>query len=121
MTSRLNGLASRLGGNPLFAADARPQVRTSRCRASTGSAVIALTTAAVNLLSAGAAFGVLALVFQHSRAEGLLGFHSTGAVVNWIPPFTFAVLFGLSMAVDGLSGVRGEPDPGGGGQRHVDA
>jgi RND superfamily putative drug exporter len=61
------------------------------------SVVIALTTAAVNLLSAGAAFGVLVLVFQHRWADGLLGFHSTGAVVNWIPLFTFAVLFGLSM------------------------
>jgi RND superfamily putative drug exporter len=61
------------------------------------SVVIAVTTAAVNLLSAGAAFGVLVLVFQHSWAEGLLGFHTTGAVINWIPLFTFAVLFGLSM------------------------
>jgi len=61
------------------------------------SVVIALTTAAVNLLSAGASFGVLVLVFQHTWAESLLGFHSTGAVVNWIPLFTFAVLFGLSM------------------------
>ena len=51
----------------------------------------------MNLLSAGAAFGVLVLVFQHTWAEGLLGFHSTGAVINWIPLFTFAVLFGLSM------------------------
>jgi RND superfamily putative drug exporter len=61
------------------------------------SVVIAITTAAVNLLSAGAAFGVLVLVFQHKWAEGLLGFHSTGTVINWIPLFTFAVLFGLSM------------------------
>ncbi|HET8582241.1 MAG TPA: MMPL family transporter, partial [Jatrophihabitans sp.] len=61
------------------------------------SVVIALTTAAVNLLSAGAAFGVLVLTFQHSWAESLLGFHSTGALINWIPLFTFAVLFGLSM------------------------
>ena len=61
------------------------------------SAVIALTTAAVNLLSAGASFGVLVLVFQHHWFDGLLGFHSTGTVVNWIPLFTFAVLFGLSM------------------------
>jgi RND superfamily putative drug exporter len=61
------------------------------------SIVIAVTTAVVNLLSAGAAFGVLALTFQHTWAEGLLGFHSTGAVINWIPLFTFAVLFGLSM------------------------
>jgi RND superfamily putative drug exporter len=61
------------------------------------SAVIAVLTAAVNLLSAGASFGVLVLTFQHSWAESLLGFHSTGALINWIPLFTFAVLFGLSM------------------------
>ncbi len=61
------------------------------------SAVIAIGTAVMNLLSAGAAFGVLVLVFQHHWAEGLLGFHSTGTVINWIPLFTFAVLFGLSM------------------------
>lgn len=61
------------------------------------SVVIALTTAAVNLLSTGAAFGVLVLTFQHTWAEGLLGFTSTGKVINWIPLFTFAVLFGLSM------------------------
>jgi RND superfamily putative drug exporter len=61
------------------------------------SAVIAVTTAAVNLLSTGAAFGVLVLVFQHSWAESLLGFKSTGTIINWIPLFTFAVLFGLSM------------------------
>jgi RND superfamily putative drug exporter len=61
------------------------------------SVVIAVITALVNLLSAAAAFGVLVLVFQHTWAEGILGFHSTGAVINWIPLFTFAVLFGLSM------------------------
>ncbi len=59
--------------------------------------VIAFITAGVNLLSAGAAFGVLVLTFQNSWAESLLDFHSTGAVINWIPLFTFAVLFGLSM------------------------
>jgi RND superfamily putative drug exporter len=61
------------------------------------SALIALSTALINLLSAGAAFGVLVLTFQHTWAEKLLDFHSTGAVINWIPLFTFAVLFGLSM------------------------
>jgi RND superfamily putative drug exporter len=61
------------------------------------SVVIALVTAVVNLLSAGAAFGVLVLTFQHTWAESLLGFHSTGTVINWIPLFTFSVLFGLSM------------------------
>jgi len=61
------------------------------------SIVVALTAIAVNLLSAGAAFGLLVLVFQHRWAEGLLGFHSTGAVVAWVPLFLFVVLFGLSM------------------------
>jgi RND superfamily putative drug exporter len=61
------------------------------------SLVLALVTAFVNLLSAGAALGVLVLTFQNTWAQGLLGFHSTGAVVAWIPLFTFAVLFGLSM------------------------
>ncbi|MDQ2959110.1 MAG: MMPL family transporter [Actinomycetota bacterium] len=61
------------------------------------SILIAAVTAAVNLLSTGAAFGILVLVFQHSWAEGPLGFKSTGAIINWIPLFTFAVLFGLSM------------------------
>ena len=61
------------------------------------SIAIAVSTAVVNLLSAGAAFGVLVLTFQNTWAEKLLGFHSTGAVINWIPLFTFAVLFGLSM------------------------
>lgn len=61
------------------------------------SIVVALTAIAVNLLSAAAAFGLLVLVFQHTWAEGLLGFESTGAVVAWVPLFLFVVLFGLSM------------------------
>jgi RND superfamily putative drug exporter len=61
------------------------------------SLVLAMVTAFVNLLSAGAAFGVLALTFQRTWAQSLLDFHSTGAVITWIPLFTFAVLFGLSM------------------------
>ncbi|HEX7355649.1 MAG TPA: MMPL family transporter, partial [Mycobacteriales bacterium] len=62
-----------------------------------GSVAISLVTAAANLLSAGAAFGVLALVFGHHWFDGVLGYTSTGTVINWIPLFTFAVLFGLSM------------------------
>ena len=61
------------------------------------SIVLAALTALMNLLSAGAAFGVLVLVFQHSLFEHVLNFQSTGAIINWIPLFTFAVLFGLSM------------------------
>ena len=51
----------------------------------------------LNLLSVGAAYGVLVLVFQHSWAEGILGFRSNGSIVSWLPLFLFVVLFGLSM------------------------
>ena len=52
---------------------------------------------ALNLLSVGAAYGILTAVFQHTWAESLLGFHSTGHIINWLPLFMFVVLFGLSM------------------------
>ncbi len=61
------------------------------------SVPIALITTVLNLASVAAAFGVLSLVFQHSWAEGLLDFHSSGYVINWIPLFLFVVLVGLSM------------------------
>jgi RND superfamily putative drug exporter len=61
------------------------------------SVVVALTAICLNLLSAGAAYGLLVVVFQGTWAEGLLGFHSMGAVVSWLPLFLFVVLFGLSM------------------------
>jgi putative drug exporter of the RND superfamily len=61
------------------------------------SVVIAGTAIALNLLSVGASYGLLVLVFQHTWAEGLLGFHSNGAVISWLPLFLFVVLFGLSM------------------------
>jgi uncharacterized membrane protein YdfJ with MMPL/SSD domain len=56
-----------------------------------------LTAIVLNLLSVGAAYGVLVWVFQDGHLEGLLRFHSNGAVVTWLPLFLFAVLFGLSM------------------------
>jgi putative drug exporter of the RND superfamily len=61
------------------------------------SVTIALTAAALNLLSVAAAYGLLVLVFQNSWAEGLLDFTSNGAVVTWLPLFLFVILFGLSM------------------------
>lgn len=59
--------------------------------------VIALSAIGLNLLSAGAAYGVMVLVFQNSWAEGLLGFTSTGGIVAWLPVILFVTLFGLSM------------------------
>lgn len=61
------------------------------------SVAIALVTTLLNLASVAACFGVLSLVFQHSWAEGLLGFTSSGFVVSWIPLFLFVILVGLSM------------------------
>ena len=61
------------------------------------SLVIPLTAIALNLLSVGAAYGVLVWIFQDGHLQGTLGFHSSGAIVTWLPLFLFAVLFGLSM------------------------
>lgn len=61
------------------------------------SVPVAVVTLVLNLLSVGAAYGLLTLVFQHTWAEGLLGFTSTGTVVAWLPLFLFVVLFGLSL------------------------
>jgi RND superfamily putative drug exporter len=61
------------------------------------SIVIPIKAVLLNLLSVGAAYGLLVLVFQHTWAEGILGFHSNGAIASWLPLFLFVVLFGLSM------------------------
>jgi RND superfamily putative drug exporter len=61
------------------------------------SLVIATKAVLLNLLSVAAAYGLLVLVFQHRWAEGLLGFHSNGAITSWLPLFMFVILFGLSM------------------------
>jgi uncharacterized membrane protein YdfJ with MMPL/SSD domain len=61
------------------------------------SLVIAVKAVALNLLSVGAAYGILVAIFQHRWAEGLLGFHSNGAIATWLPLFLFVILFGLSM------------------------
>ena len=61
------------------------------------SLTIALTSIALNLLSVGAAYGVLTVVFQHGWGASLVGADGTGAVVAWLPLFLFVILFGLSM------------------------
>jgi putative drug exporter of the RND superfamily len=61
------------------------------------SIVIPLKAILLNLLSVGSAYGVLVWIFQDGHLQGLLGFHSNGAVVSWLPLFLFTVLFGLSM------------------------
>jgi RND superfamily putative drug exporter len=61
------------------------------------SIVIPIKAILLNLISVFAAYGALVLVFQNHWAEGILGFHSNGAVVSWLPMFLFVVLFALSM------------------------
>ena len=61
------------------------------------SIVIPIKAILLNLLSVGAAYGVLVLVFQEGWGESLLGFTSNGGVTIWLPLFLFVILFGLSM------------------------
>jgi putative drug exporter of the RND superfamily len=61
------------------------------------SIVIPIKAIALNLLSVGASYGVMVLVFQHGYGESLLGFESSGAITPWLPLFMFVILFGLSM------------------------
>ena len=61
------------------------------------SIVIPIKAIVLNLLSVGAAYGVLVLVFQKGWGESLLGFKSTGAIEPFLPLFLFVILFGLSM------------------------
>jgi uncharacterized membrane protein YdfJ with MMPL/SSD domain len=61
------------------------------------SIVIPIKAILLNLLSVGAAYGALVLVFQNGNGESLLGFTSNGGVASWLPLFLFVILFGLSM------------------------
>jgi uncharacterized membrane protein YdfJ with MMPL/SSD domain len=78
------------------------------------SIVIPIKAIVLNLLSIGAAYGILVLVFQKGNLEGLLGFSSNGGVTSWLPLFLFVILFGLSMDyhVFILSRVREARDSG---------
>jgi RND superfamily putative drug exporter len=61
------------------------------------SIVVALKAIVMNLLSVGAAYGLLVLVTQKGVAAGVLGFQQVEAIAAWLPLFLFSVLFGLSM------------------------
>ena len=61
------------------------------------SIVIAAKAVALNLISVGAAYGVLVATFQWGWGEHLLGFKPYGGVAPWLPLFMFVLLFGLSM------------------------
>jgi RND superfamily putative drug exporter len=61
------------------------------------SIVIPLKSILLNLLSVGAAYGLLVLVFQKGWGADILGFQQSPIIDAWIPLFLFTVLFGLSM------------------------
>ncbi len=61
------------------------------------SLVIPLLTILLNVLSVGAAYGAVVLIFQRGWLRGLLGAQDIGGIINWLPLFLFVVLFGLSM------------------------
>jgi RND superfamily putative drug exporter len=61
------------------------------------SIVVAVKAIVLNLLSVGAAYGVLVLVFQHGVGRGVLGFSSTTGISPVVPMLLFVILFGLSM------------------------
>ncbi|HWF81572.1 MAG TPA: MMPL family transporter [Streptosporangiaceae bacterium] len=61
------------------------------------SVTIPLVSIGLNLLSVGAAYGLITIIFQQGHLEGLLGFTSFGGIMDWVPLFMFVFLFGLSM------------------------
>jgi RND superfamily putative drug exporter len=61
------------------------------------SLTLAALTVVLNLLSVGAAYGLIVLVFQHGVGAGLFGFTQSDTIEAWVPLFLFSVLFGLSM------------------------
>ncbi|MDX3692158.1 MMPL family transporter [Streptomyces europaeiscabiei] len=61
------------------------------------SLTIAVTSIVLNLLSVGAAYGILVGVFQHGWGASLVGAEGVGAIITWLPLFLFVILFGLSM------------------------
>ena len=61
------------------------------------SIMVALVSILLNLLSVGAAYGLLTLVFIDGKGAQLLGFQHVHSIDAWVPLFLFSVLFGLSM------------------------
>ena len=62
-----------------------------------GSAAVSLVSIALNLLSVGAAYGLVTLIFQDGRLQGPLDYTSFGGIIYWVPLMMFVFLFGISM------------------------
>jgi RND superfamily putative drug exporter len=110
--SSLSGVATvDVGGEPARVIDARDQINGSMWKIflfvlsfsfivlmlMLRSIVLPLKAVLMNLLSIGAAYGVLVAVFQWGWVDGFPGFHSLGALDTLTPPLVLAVVFGLSM------------------------
>jgi putative drug exporter of the RND superfamily len=61
------------------------------------SVVIPFVSILLNLLSVAAAYGLVTLIFQDGRLQGLLGYTAFGGIISWVPLFMFVFLFGISM------------------------
>jgi putative drug exporter of the RND superfamily len=61
------------------------------------SVTVSLVSIALNLLSVGAAYGLITLIFQDGRLQGLLDYTSFGGIIYWVPLMMFVFLFGISM------------------------
>jgi RND superfamily putative drug exporter len=85
------------------------------------SLILPLKAILMNLLSIGAAYGVLVAVFQWGWLDGFLGFESLGAIDTLTPPLVLAVVFGLSMDYEVflLSRIKERYDAHGDNQRAV--
>jgi RND superfamily putative drug exporter len=100
-----------VGGEPARVVDARDQINGSMWKIIVfvlgfsfvvlmlmlRSIVLPLKAVLMNLLSIGAAYGVLVAVFQWGWLDGFAGFHELGALDTLTPPLVLAVVFGLSM------------------------
>src|SRR5260221_6938571 len=76
------------------------------------SVLVPIEAVVMNLLSIGAAYGVVVTVFQHGRFGSLVGSNGTGPIAPFIPMMLFAIVFGLSMDYEVflLSRIREEYD-----------
>jgi RND superfamily putative drug exporter len=96
-TATLDDLAGRIAGRlPLFIALV-VGLSVLLLMAVFRSIWVPLVSAAFNLLSIGAAYGVVVGVFQHGWGASLLGIDGSVPIVSFVPVFMFAILFGLSM------------------------
>jgi putative drug exporter of the RND superfamily len=61
------------------------------------SVLVPLKAIVMNLLSIGAAFGIVTAVFQHGWGASIIGVEDTGPIIAFFPIFLFSIVFGLSM------------------------